>query len=125
MTRRSAADYVDDILQAAEKAVAFLGPMTLTAFRADEKTELREGVREGEQVVTTANFLIDSESRLRAAIEGTAASGAAPPPSACDHDFDQTKFPDKYRECRACEIQHQGMGEMVTDCKNAIPRPWK
>jgi len=38
MTRRSSADYVDDILQAAEKAVAFLGPMTLTAFRADEKT---------------------------------------------------------------------------------------
>lgn len=35
------------------------------------------GVREGETVVTTANFLIDSESRLRAAIEGRA-SGAAP-----------------------------------------------
>jgi membrane fusion protein, copper/silver efflux system len=44
----------------------------VVGFHADEKTELREGVREGEQVVTTANFLIDSESRLRGAIEGLA-----------------------------------------------------
>jgi Cu(I)/Ag(I) efflux system membrane fusion protein len=29
-----------------------------------------EGLAEGERVVTTANFLLDSESRLRAAIEG-------------------------------------------------------
>lgn len=34
-----------------------------------------EGLQEGERVVTTANFLLDSESRLRAAIEGF---GAAP-----------------------------------------------
>jgi Cu(I)/Ag(I) efflux system membrane fusion protein len=32
--------------------------------------EILDGVTEGEVVVTTANFLIDSESRLRAAIEG-------------------------------------------------------
>jgi Cu(I)/Ag(I) efflux system membrane fusion protein len=98
----------------------------VVGFHADEKTELREGVQEGEQVVTTANFLIDSESRLRAAIEGLPSGPAgAAPPSACDRDFDKTKFPDKYQQCRACEVQHQGMGEMVNDCKNAIPRPWK
>jgi Cu(I)/Ag(I) efflux system membrane fusion protein len=33
-----------------------------------------EGLSEGERVVTTANFLVDSESRLRAAIEGFGAS---------------------------------------------------
>ena len=37
--------------------------------------QVLEGVAEGEMVVTTANFLVDSESRLRAAIE---ASGATP-----------------------------------------------
>ena len=33
-----------------------------------ELVEVREGVREGEAVVTRANFLIDSESRLKAAL---------------------------------------------------------
>jgi hypothetical protein len=37
---------------------------------------LLSGVKEGERVVTTANFLLDSESRLRAAIEGFGAPGA-------------------------------------------------
>jgi membrane fusion protein, copper/silver efflux system len=38
--------------------------------RGDELTEIISGVAEGDVVVTTANFLIDSESRLRAAVEG-------------------------------------------------------
>ena len=38
--------------------------------RSRDKVEVLDGVREGEAVVTTANFLIDSESRLRSAIEG-------------------------------------------------------
>ena len=37
---------------------------------ADGYDELKAGVAEGEQVVTSGNFLIDSESRLKAAIEG-------------------------------------------------------
>jgi RND family efflux transporter MFP subunit len=44
-----------------------------------------EGLAEGERVVTTANFLLDSESRLRAAVEGFAAPAppaAAPPATA-------------------------------------------
>jgi membrane fusion protein, copper/silver efflux system len=35
-----------------------------------DKVEILSGVGEGETVVTTGNFLVDSESRLRAAIEG-------------------------------------------------------
>jgi membrane fusion protein, copper/silver efflux system len=38
--------------------------------RAQGKVEIASGISEGEKVVTTGNFLIDSESRLRAAIEG-------------------------------------------------------
>jgi len=36
------------------------------------KVAILEGLAEGERVVTTANFLVDSESRLRAAVEGFA-----------------------------------------------------
>ncbi len=38
--------------------------------RADDYMEVLSGLSEGEQVVTGANFLIDSESRLKAAIAG-------------------------------------------------------
>jgi membrane fusion protein, copper/silver efflux system len=38
--------------------------------RGDGLVQLLEGVAEGDVVVTTANFLVDSESRLRAAVEG-------------------------------------------------------
>ncbi|HEU4381979.1 MAG TPA: efflux RND transporter periplasmic adaptor subunit [Anaeromyxobacteraceae bacterium] len=50
-----------------------------TGARGDGKVELLEGVAEGEKVVTTANFLVDSESRLRAAIEGMSSPAAGPP----------------------------------------------
>ena len=40
-------------------------------LRADGKAVLSEGVRAGERVATAANFLLDSESRLRDATGGT------------------------------------------------------
>jgi len=99
--------------------------------RLPDRVEVLDGVSEGETVVTTGNFLIDSESRLRAAIEGRTSSAGAPAgggaalPSACDAAFDAQKFPDKYQACRACEVQHRGMGTMEEDCKKAIPKPWR
>jgi membrane fusion protein, copper/silver efflux system len=44
-------------------------PVTVGARTAD-RVQILRGVHPGENVVTTANFLIDSESRLRAAIQG-------------------------------------------------------
>ena len=44
---------------------------------AGNYVEVREGVKEGEQVVVAANFLIDAESNLKAAIGGMG-TGAAP-----------------------------------------------
>jgi membrane fusion protein, copper/silver efflux system len=41
--------------------------------RLGDRIEVRQGLTAGETVVTTANFLVDSESRLRATIEGGAA----------------------------------------------------
>jgi Cu(I)/Ag(I) efflux system membrane fusion protein len=40
-----------------------------------DKVEILSGVAAGETVVTTGNFLVDSESRLRSAIEGQTSSG--------------------------------------------------
>jgi RND family efflux transporter MFP subunit len=42
-------------------------------LRLPEAMEILEGISEGERVVTSGNFLIDSESRLKAALEATAA----------------------------------------------------
>jgi len=48
--------------------------------RSDNHVEVLEGVKDGEQVVVAANFLIDAESNLKAAVGGFghAAHGAAP-----------------------------------------------
>jgi membrane fusion protein, copper/silver efflux system len=102
--------------------------------RLGEQMEIAQGVSEGEMVVTTANFLIDSESRLRAAIEGqvaptAAATGTAMPApsdgSSCDREFDAQKHPERHRACRSCEVQHRGMASMEDDCKKAIAKPWR
>lgn len=52
--------------------------------RSDTQVEVLEGIKEGEAVVVAANFLIDAESNLKAAIGsfGHAAHGAATPQDA-------------------------------------------
>ena len=48
--------------------------------RSGNVVEIREGVREGERVVVSANFLIDAESNLQSALEGmSSGQGAATP----------------------------------------------
>jgi Cu(I)/Ag(I) efflux system membrane fusion protein len=49
--------------------------------RTGERVQILSGVSAGEKVVTTANFLIDSESRLRAAIQGFGAAAEEPAPA--------------------------------------------
>lgn len=98
--------------------------------RTGDRVQVAEGLVEGETVVTTGNFLLDSESRLRAAIDGQteapgAASGGGVEGPNCTNDFDAARFPEKARACKACEIQHRGMGTMAEDCKSAIEKPWK
>lgn len=46
--------------------------------RSDSHVEVLEGVQDGEQVVVAANFLIDAESNLKAAISGFGSSGEKP-----------------------------------------------
>jgi Cu(I)/Ag(I) efflux system membrane fusion protein len=46
-------------------------------WSGDDKVAILEGLAERELVVTSANFLLDSESRLRAALDGPAARARA------------------------------------------------
>ncbi len=48
--------------------------------RSDNYAEVLEGVAEGEQVVISANFLIDAESNLKAALSGLDIHGGSAPP---------------------------------------------
>ncbi|WP_424138120.1 efflux RND transporter periplasmic adaptor subunit [Roseomonas chloroacetimidivorans] len=50
-----------------------------TGRRADGRVEIRQGVGAGERVVVGANFLIDAESNLRAALQAFAAPPAPTP----------------------------------------------
>lgn len=47
--------------------------------RGDGYTEIRSGVKAGEPVVTSANFLIDAESNLKAALAGLSAASTPDP----------------------------------------------
>jgi Cu/Ag efflux protein CusF len=50
--------------------------------RSDDHVEIMSGVKDGEPVVVAANFLIDAESNLKAAIAGFGTSGQSAPPGA-------------------------------------------
>jgi RND family efflux transporter MFP subunit len=56
-------------------------------MRADDYVEVLDGVREGESVVVAANFLIDAESNLRAAL-GTGGAPARAPAAPAAHRAD-------------------------------------
>jgi membrane fusion protein, copper/silver efflux system len=46
--------------------------------RGNDYVEIRDGVNEGDRVVVSANFLIDAESNLKAALQSMAATSASP-----------------------------------------------
>jgi len=58
-------------------------PRTVTlGGRADGYVEIRDGLREGDVVVVAANFLIDAESNMKAALRAFTEPGAPPAPPA-------------------------------------------
>lgn len=75
----------DAIMMTGTRSIAFVqaanGTLTPreveTGFESDGVIEIKKGLSEGELVVSGANFLVDSESRLQAALEGTLNEGAS------------------------------------------------
>ena len=65
------------IIESGQKQVVFLHRgggrleprLIKTGVRTGEWTEVLEGLKEGDHIVTSANFLIDSESRLKTAVD--------------------------------------------------------
>ncbi len=105
-----------------EVSPARFQPRVVTAGERGDRVRILAGLAEGERVVTRGNFLVDSESRLRATAQAAAETSAG---RRTDIPIDREKYPDKYREWLECERVHRGMGTMEQDCKNAIPEPWK
>ena len=70
----------DAVLETGERQVIFIhhggGKLEWRSVQlgvqAGEWVEVLDGVKEGDHIVTSANFLIDSESQLKSAIRGMA-----------------------------------------------------
>ena len=66
------------IIESGQKQIVFLHRgggkleprLIKTGVKTGEWTEVLDGVNEGDHIVTSANFLIDSESRLKSVVEG-------------------------------------------------------
>jgi len=54
--------------------------------RGDGYVEIRDGIGEGDAIVTSANFLIDAESNLKAALKGFAEGGTSQTAETSDSD---------------------------------------
>ncbi|RPH77413.1 MAG: efflux RND transporter periplasmic adaptor subunit, partial [Nitrospiraceae bacterium] len=67
----------DAVIESGQKQVVFLHQgggrleprLIKTGVRTGEWSEVLDGLKEGEHIVTSANFLIDSESKLKSVIE--------------------------------------------------------
>ena len=78
---------IDAVLDAGTSKVAFIAlgegkfePREVsTGTTVGEQVEIRSGLKAGEEVVVRANFLVDSESRLKAALAQMSQKGASQP----------------------------------------------
>jgi RND family efflux transporter MFP subunit len=81
------------IVRSGERTLVFveqsdgrLAPRAITVgAKVEEGTQVLDGLREGESVVLAANFLLDSESSLKAAIAAMTTASPAPSPSGHKH----------------------------------------
>ena len=73
--------------------------------------EVRSGVAEGEDVVTSSQFLLDSESRLRAAVQQMLDAASAPEGAAHEHEGHDMSGMDHGMDVRLDHDDHQGHAE--------------
>ena len=87
-----------------------------TGSRGDNFIEVLEGVKAGEEVVVAANFLIDAESNLKAAISGLGASGGAGPAPTPASNASSPATP-----ATKGTVGHQGIGSVEgVDAKSGV-----
>lgn len=93
-------------------------PHTVTlGMRGDDYVEVLEGVSEGERVVTSANFLIDAESNLKAALGGLGghaghAAPAAGEPKVATPVVEERGTSPVAPKQQAKPVGHQGQGTL-------------
>jgi len=84
-------------------------PRSVTlGLRGDGYVQVLAGVKEGEQVVTSANFLIDAESNLKAVLAGMTATAEAATPAAAQTAAVPQPDPHEHRPSKV--IGHQARG---------------
>jgi hypothetical protein len=90
--------------------------------RSADRTEVLQGLKEGEQVATNATFFLDSESQLRAGIQNYEApvSSAAPAASGFDITFRSDPDPPKTGESAFQVTVKDPKGQPVIDADVAV-----
>lgn len=100
---------VDAVLRSGQGAVVFVArgdgkfdprPVTTGATADDGFVQIRSGLAAGEQVVTSAQFMLDSESKLREAIQKMmepVAPAAVPAPAAAPAAMDKKTLDDLFK----------------------------
>lgn len=98
-------------------------------LRGEDYTEIAKGVTAGEDVVVSANFLIDAESNLQAALAGFTAGDAdkqapakQPAPEASQHDHSQHENQEHRTQAEPSQQDHKDHAEPEhQDQKGAAP----
>jgi hypothetical protein len=93
--------------------------------RLGDTAEIAEGLREGQQVATSATFFLDSESQLRAGLQNyEAPPGAAPAPSGAtqqvDISFRPQPDPPRTGESTFAVTVKDAAGQPVTDADVSV-----
>ena len=103
----------------------YFTPRTVKAGRrVGDRTEILEGVKEGEQVAASATFLLDSESQLRGGLQNYQApantSAAAPAATALDITFKPMFDPPRTGENTFEVALKDASGQPVTDAEVSV-----
>lgn len=91
--------------------------------RGREHIEILSGLEGGEQVVVSANFLLDAESNLQSALAGFRASETKPPPT---RHTTQGTFDEYFKDSNTVMLTHEAIGSLswpAMSMEFALARP--
>jgi multidrug efflux pump subunit AcrA (membrane-fusion protein) len=116
IVREAVAILEQAVLRTGERSVAIVAlgggwfePRELKlGVTADGWVEVLSGIRAGEQLVTSSQFLIDSESNLRTALSAMAPVGGAPAPAAEHQGHTPAAAEEPEGQAPAAPQQHEG-----------------